>query len=259
MNTKERDSRLDGKPVPENLPEELLPLYDWWMLNGQKFIVCLVTVAVIAAGVFVYRNHQVAKATAVNSALLNAQSVEDLEIAVSENGGAKGGNALRLRLAKEYFNSGKYEDSLRIYDECLAGGNLAGFESIAILGRAHALEAVGKNEEALKEYRSFQKEFENSYLILKAQLGEARALALLGKKAEAKEYLENLKVKLADDGMAEARINALIKLVDRYTPRAKRSLFEMSDEILKKGEKAPAIPAVAEKPAAVSTNAPAKK
>ena len=24
-------------PIPENLPEELLPLYDWWKANGKRF------------------------------------------------------------------------------------------------------------------------------------------------------------------------------------------------------------------------------
>lgn len=259
MKTKERDSRLDGRPVPENLPEELLPLYDWWLLHGQKFILCLVVGAVAATGVYVYKNHRQAKATAVNTAVLQAQSVEDLEIAVSENGGSKAGNALRLRLAKEYFDAGKYEDALRIYDECLAKGSLAGFEEIATLGRAHALEAVGKNDEALAAYRNFQKNCEKSFLVNKAQLGEARALALLGKKDEAKALLENLKVKLAGDNGAEARIEALTKLIERYEPRAKRSLFELSEEIVKKGAAAPLVPAVAEKPAAVSTNTPAKK
>lgn len=263
MNSNQRDSRFDGKPIPENLPEELLPLYDWWTVNGQKFIICLAVGIIAIAGFYAFKNYRNAKATAVNTAVLQAQSVEDLEIAVSENGSAKGGNALRIRLAKAYFDAGKYEDALRVYDECLAKGSPEGFEEIVTLGRAYSLEALGKNDEALAIYRKFQKDNAKSFLILKAQFGEARALALSGKKDEAKAFLEELKVSLDDDAAAVAAIDNLSKLIERYTPRAKRSLFELSEDIVKKDaavvpELAPAAAPKADA-AKTATNAPAVK
>ena len=55
MSTEKSKADKTTKPVlhtiPENLPEELLPIYDWWKTKGPAFLTALATAAVLAGGV----------------------------------------------------------------------------------------------------------------------------------------------------------------------------------------------------------------
>ena len=75
-------------------------------------------------------------------------------------------------------------------------------------------------------------------------MGEARILALQGKKDEAKKRLENLKAKVSDAPGWEMTIASLEGVITRYEPRAARSLFDAANEAVKKAD-SPAAPAPA--------------
>ena len=238
-------------PVPENLPEELLPLYDWWKANGTHFLVVAACVVIVCVAVFGFRQYRAGKIAMANQELLQAQSVEDLEAAVNKYGNMKAGQAIRLRLAKAYFDAGKYEASLGAYDAYLSKESAQeGFADIARVGRACALEGLERYDEALAAFRAFQKDYPESFLIRQAQFGEARVLCLSGKKDEASKFLENLKAKVTGKTNDELAIANLQDVIARYEPRVSRSLFQMAEEISKK----PAVPEV--KPAAKADAAP---
>ena len=103
----------------ENLPAfvkaapELLPVWDWWVKEGKSTLAMLLVVAIAVMGFYTWKNYQKRNAAAANQVLMNAISTEDLESAVSDYGSTKVGPALRLRLAKSYYdeaidNSAKY-------------------------------------------------------------------------------------------------------------------------------------------------------
>lgn len=241
-------------PIPANLPEELLPLYDWWKANGSHFLITLTAAAVLIGGAFAFKQHRSSKIAGANQDLLKASSLDDLETAVAKYGATQAGNAARLRLAKAYFDASKYDESLGAYDTCLSKGAPAGFKEVAELGRAHALEALGRLDEALAAFQTFEKANEGHFLQPQAVLGVARVLTLQGKKDEAKKILEELKAKKTGDSAWEMAIASLEGVVNRYEPRAARSLFEAADEAAKPsvtpGTAAPSAPAVPDADAA---------
>jgi len=218
------------QPIPENLPEELLPLYDWWKAKGPQSIISISAVALIGFGAFAFIRYKKSKAAEANIEMRQAVSVDDLEAVVAKYGNLKPGNTTRLRLAKAYYDASKYKEALEAYDACTSKGVSKEFADLILLGRAHALEALEKNEEALQIFKDFSENHKESYLYPQAKMGLARVLTRQGNKDEAKKLLEELKAEKTDDPMWEMTIANLEDVVERYEPRSKRSLFDMADE-----------------------------
>ena len=274
------ENKAPNEVPNENLPAfvkaapELLPVWDWWVKEGKSTLAMLLVVAVAVMGFYAWKNYQKRNAAAANQVLMNAISAEDLESAVSDYGSTKVGPALRLRLAKAYYDgaiddSTKYEKALKIYDELIKSSDNAAFADVAVVGRAYSLEGLEKYDEAQKAFEGFAQASTNSYLLLTAQLGAARCKMLGGRKDEALKDLEALKAD-AKDEMAKARIDSLIDVVKRHDPSRKRlaaSMFDLADSAQKsldaeKKAEAPAAkpapaPAPAAKPAAPEADKPA--
>jgi predicted negative regulator of RcsB-dependent stress response len=219
--------------VPNNLPLEMLPLYDWWKANGGQFLITLITTAILLGGAFAFVQYRSAKTANANKEMLQATSLEELESVVAKYGSTKAGNAARIRLAKAYFDASNYEEALNVYDTCLRKGAPSGFAEIVDLGRAHALEALSRLDEALAVYETFNKASSDHFLHPQAQMGIARIYTLQGKKDEAKKLLETLKAQKTSSATWEMAIANLEGVVNRYEPRAARSLFEAANEAAK--------------------------
>jgi tetratricopeptide (TPR) repeat protein len=234
-----------AKPIPENLPEELLPLYDWWKAKGAQSLLTAGAVAVIAISALAYMHYRKTRNVEANIQLTNANSLEELETAVAEYGDLPAGNALRLRLAKTYYDAAKYEEALQTYDECAAAGPPEGFEDIVTLGRAHSLEALEQNDAALEIFRNFAEDCKESFLYPQAVMGMARVMTMQNRKQEAKHLLEELKAEKSDEPIWEMAIANLEDVIDRYEPRSKPSLFDMAESAEKQlqQEEVPASPA----------------
>jgi len=245
-------------PIPENLPEELLPLYDWWKANGKQFLVTAVAAAVLLGGAFVFKHMRAGKIASANQELLKANSLDELEAAVAKYGSTKAGNATRIRLAKAYYDASKYEEALQAYELCLRKGAPAGFTEIAELGRAHALEGLNRLDEALLAFQTFDKSHADHFLRPHAAMGVARVMALQGKRDEAKKLLENLKAEKTDVPAWEMAIASLEGVVTRYEPRAERSLFDAADAAAKAAQDVtPAAAPAAAAPVAAPAPVPA--
>lgn len=243
------------RTIPKNLPIEMLPLYDWWTTNGSQFVITVITVVVVGGGAFAFKQYREDKIASANKELMKANSLDELETAVAQYGSIKAGNAVRLRLAKAYYDASKYEEALNTYDSCLSKGAPKGFEEIAQLGRAHALEGLSRLDEALAAYQAFDKASAGHYLQPQAQTGIARIYTMQGKKAEAKKLLETLKAQKTGTPAWEMAIANLEGVIDRYEPRAARSLFEAADAAAKS---VPAPAGVAPAPVPAPVPAPAK-
>jgi tetratricopeptide (TPR) repeat protein len=230
--------------IPKNLPLEMLPLYDWWKANGSQFLITLIAVAVVGGGAFTFKMVRENKISEANKELLKASSLEELETAVAQYGSLKAGNAARLRLAKAYYDASKYDEALDAYETCLRKGAPKGFEEIAQLGKAHALEGLNRLDDALAAYQAFDKASAGHFLQPQAQMGIARIYTLQGKKDEAKKLLETLKAQKTGTTALEMAIANLEGIIDRYEPRAARSLFDAADAAAKTVP-APAAPAPA--------------
>ncbi len=267
-----------NETVPEHIPDfvkkapELLPVWDWWVKEGRSTLMMLAIAGAVVGAFYGIRGYLRSREAAANAALANSYTTEDLEAAVSSYGSSKVGAALRLRLAKAYYDAERYQDALDAYEGLVAkAAKIPAFADVAEMGRAYSLEGLKKYKEAGEAYSAFAADASktNSYLALTAKLGSARCQALVGDKDAAVKALEAIKATLKDDKMEELRVDRLIDAVKRYEPgRAPRSLFDAADAAEKaiESEKAattnvpaakPAAPAPAAKPAA--TNSPASK
>jgi hypothetical protein len=232
---------------------ELLPLWDWWVKEGRSTLMMLAVAGLVVAGFYAGRNWLRSRDAAANNALTNAYTTEDLEMAVSSYGGTKAGAALQIRLAKSYYDAERYEEALNTYDALIAkAAKNAAFADIAAVGRAYALEGLGKAKEAGEAFAAYADDPAHaaSYLLLTAKLGAARCKALAGDKDGAAKAFDALKA-AAKDEMAKARIERMADAVARHDPtRAARSLFDAANaaaEAVAAEKKAEAKPAAPEK------------
>ncbi len=265
----EKNNKTTLESIPEFVKKapELLPVWDWWVKEGKSTLMMLVVAAAAVGAFYGVRNYLRARDAGANQALVNAYSVDDLEAAVSSYGSSKVGPALKLRLAKSYFDAERYQDALDVYTGLSADADeFPAFADVAEIGRAYSLEGLAQYKEAQAAYSAFAQDTAktNSYLALTAKLGVCRCQALAGDKDGAVKALEALKPALADDKLAEMRVDRLIDAVKRYdAKRAPRSLFDaanaaeksLADEKAAKPEVKPAAkpaanPAPAAKPAA---------
>lgn len=202
----------------KNIPEELLPVIEWWERHGKNALVVVGVSAACVAGYYGVKNWRESRRIAAADALFSAYSVQDLEGAVAKFGDTKSGPALRQRLAQKYFDDGNYQLALEAY-EALDGKAPEGFEDVPVVGKAACLEALGQFEKACDAYRAFAESKPKSLYALTAKLGLARTLAAQGRRDEAVKGLEAAKAEVADDEVAKSRVEATLDLVKRWEKR----------------------------------------
>lgn len=197
---------------------ELLPLIEWWEKDGKQTVVYLLVAAIAVGCWYAWKGHRASVRAAASDALVSAYTTEELEEAVTKFAGTDTAGALRIRLAKSYFDAGRYEDALAQY-EGLSGQAPDGFADIPAVGRAQCLEALGKFDEAAKAFDAFAEANPKHYLTLTAQLGAVRCFVQNGDKKKALARIDALKAAHKADALATARIEAIEQLVER-TPHA---------------------------------------
>ena len=194
---------------------EFLPLIEWWEKDGKQYVAGLLIAAVALGGWYGWKHYRVASAESAAEAVASAFTTEELEDAVSRHSGSESAGVLRIRLAKSYFDAGRYEEALSAY-EALEADAPDGFADIPAVGRAQCLEALSRFDEALKAFDAFAEANPSSYLALTAKLGAARCVAQSGDKAKALERIAALKSDASGDEMAKARIEAVEDAIKRY-------------------------------------------
>ena len=221
---------------------ELYPLIEWWEKDGKSTVIWLLVAAIAVGGWYGWKNHKAAVKAASSDALVNAYTTEEIEDAVAKFSGSATEGALKLRLAKSYFDAGRYEEALAQYAG-LVGNAPDGFADVPVVGQAQCLEALGKFDEAQKAFDAFAGASPKSCLALTAQLGAARCFVQAGDKKKALARIEALKAANKDDEIAKARIEATETAINRFGQKAAPASAPKAEE--KKPESKPA-----EKPAA---------
>ena len=201
---------------------ELLPLVEWWEKDGKSTVIWLLVAAIAVGGWYGWKNHRAAVKAAASDALVNAYTTEEIEDAAAKFAGSATEGALKLRLAKSYFDAGRYEEALAQY-EALEGNAPDGFADIPAVGKAQCLEALGKFDEAAKAFDAFAEASPKNYLTLTAQLGAARSFAQAGDKKKALARMEALKAANKDDELSKARIEATETAIKRFDPSSAKA------------------------------------
>ena len=264
---KNKEQTSEQLPAFVKKAPELLPIWDWWVKEGKSTLTMLVIAGAVVGAFYGIRGYLRSRDASANAALANSYTADDLEAAVSSYGSSKVGPALKLRLAKAYYDAERYQDALETYDALVAKADkIPAFADVAYIGRAYSLEGLKKYQEAREAYGAFAKDASktNSYLALSAKLGDARCQALAGDKDGAVKALDAIKETVKGDKMAEMRAERLTDAIKRYEPgRTPRSLFDAADAAEKaleseKKAKAPEAKPV-EKPAETPAAKPAAK
>jgi tetratricopeptide (TPR) repeat protein len=195
------------------------PLADDFVREVKATVPWLLAAAVAVACFYGVKNYRAARKAAASEAFVSAYTTEELEEAVSKFGGSDAGGALKLRLAKKYFDGARYQEAMDIYASVSGENAPDGFADIPEIGKAQCLEAMGGYADALAAYEAFAETNPDSYLALSARLGSARVLAQLGEKDKALARLAEIKASVKGDSVSEARVDAVEDCVKRYEAR----------------------------------------
>lgn len=185
------------------------------MQEIKSTIPWLIVAALAVGGYYGVKNYLENRRIESSNSLVASYTTDEFEGAVQKFGSTDAGGALKLRLAKKYFDDGRYEEAIEIYDG-LASKAPEGYADIPAVGKAQCLEAQGKYAEALSAYEAFAGANPKSFLALAAKLGAARAIALGGDKEKALAKLAEIKESVKDDEVAKARVESVEDTVKRY-------------------------------------------
>ena len=185
------------------------------MQEIKSTIPWLIVAALAVGGYYGVKNYLENRRIESSNALVASYTTDEFEGAVQKFGSSDAGGALKLRLAKKYFDDGRYEEAIEIYDG-LAAKAPEGYADIPAVGKAQCLEAQGKYAEALSAYEAFAEANPKSFLALAAKLGAARAIALGGDKEKALAKLAEIKESVKDDEVSKARVESVEDTVKRH-------------------------------------------
>ena len=194
---------------------ELFPLIEWWEKDGKQTVIWLLVAALAVGGWYWWKGHRASSRAAAADAVMNAFTTEELEDAVAKFSGSDAIGALRIRLAKKYFDDGRYQEALDQYTALSGDKAPDGFADIPEVGKAQCQEALGNYAEALAAYEAFAEANPSSYLALTAKLGSARVLALSGDREKALQRLAEIKESVKGDAVSEARVDATEDCIKR--------------------------------------------
>ncbi len=156
------------------LPEEIQQLKNFWDNYGQHILtgICVILALILAYNLF--NRWTGKKAEKQSFAHSQANTIEDYERFLADEGENYITPMARLNLAKALYRDGRYEDSLAKYNEIISGESLPELLNIAHLGKAASLEALKRTEEALSVFDAFCKENPDNYLYSISAMGVAR-------------------------------------------------------------------------------------
>ncbi len=214
--------------IPERIPEEIQPLYQWFKQHGVNVLVLTGVVVLALVSGLMYLRHQRTRGIEASMALAGAESIESLENLLDEYGRTKVGPLLRLRLARMRYDAGQYDQALELYNEFLKRHERHAMADIARLGRAEALEGRQEYPEALAAYQEFVAAHPEHYLRPLAQMGVARCLAAQERKAEALDQVDRILIAEADT-VWEPMARNLRGVIERFDGFRGEGIFDRLD------------------------------
>jgi len=250
MSEQPKDSADTPAPVPAYVPEDLVHAWLWCRANGAQWLVMIAVAVLLAVGVSVFLQYREGQAAKASAQLLAQPTVEALEKSAADFGGTPPGAAVKLKLAKAYYDAGRYADALAKYDDFMKENSSFPFVDVALVGRGYALFGLNRTDEAIAVFRSFREKNPGHYLTQQATFGEVACLAMQGKKDAAKALLQELRAANRETPW-ESAAKRMDGAIDRYQARPARSLLEQANAL------APitALPKSAPGPVSTSTNA----
>ncbi len=173
----------------------------------------VVTICVLILGSKFFQAQGIKKETAADAALMQANSIPDLQAIVDHYGSTSAGPIAWMSLARETFNSGKIDEAEALYTQFIKQHGELQLAVQAELNVIACKEANGLQDDALLLYGQFIKEHKNSFLVPTAMMGKARCLESLGQLDEAQIAYEDLIINFPENTwgqMAEANLRMML-------------------------------------------------
>lgn len=209
-------------PIPEKMPDELVPLYQWWVLKGKSYITAIAIGLLVALCIVYFKNYRARQNAVAASAAFESGSAEALEEANSKFGGTASGPVIRLRLAVAYYAEKRYDEAAQTFGQFVRENGDSPLLDAAVMGEAVSLEAQEKYAEAQLSFEKVVAKGEASSYTDAAVVGKARCLAAVGKKDEAKAFIrESVK--------DEAAAAQYCGMIDRYVKPEAPKGFSIDD------------------------------
>lgn len=235
------------------VPEELVPVVQWWQDHGVKTLCYVVPILLVIGAGYLYHARHSDNTVGAASSLATAGNMEEILRVVTEADTSVSPLA-KLQLANNLYHSANYSEALGLYDALLVECDDPALKDIAVVGRIYALSALNRDDEAATAAEQAAATIaEGHYLYADLLKAKATILCKQGDKEAAKAVLAPLlnapegSDLAAQKGLAER----LVKAIDAYTKKAPAALpTELPTE-------AAALPAEPAAPEAPATEAPA--
>lgn len=198
------------------LPEELHQIKEFWEANGQRILTVICIVLAVTLGIRFYRSRTVQAQEEATAAFGMPASVEQAQSIADEYAGTHIEALSRLNLAMALYDDGRFDDARLLYQDLAQA--LPNHEIIApsaILGEAHALEAVQRTEEALKIFSAFTERETPAFVTPMAFLGKARCEFALDRLDDALTTLELFANTREEDDYWKQRADRLGEILKR--------------------------------------------
>lgn len=199
-----------ARPELEDRTESAM---DWVRTNGKALAAAAILVAVLVAGVFLYRQWRASRAEAAERVLSTGRqsyaqgnlplAQTDLRRVITGFGGTSAASQATMLLAQVYYEQGKPDSGLAVLNEGRpAGPDEAAFEALKGAG----LEQKGEFAQAAQRYRAAAQASSGTSARQRYLADAARALAAGGDKAEAAAIWSQLAEDESSAFAAEARV-----------------------------------------------------
>jgi TolA-binding protein len=154
-----------------------------------------------------------AKVAAADSALMSANTPEDLQTILNKYAGTPSAPIAMVGLAREKFNEGKIDEAEALYTEFASTYKKHELALQVQLNLISCTEEKGQLDEAQQAYSAFATEHPKTYLAPLALIQKARCLEALGQIDEAQAVYEDLVINYADENwarVAQTKLNTML-------------------------------------------------
>jgi len=223
---KKKKAPLQPQHSPEHSPqhEEVLKKQALEQREVKEVLVFLqkyakpTAIAIIAICVIVladkfFKAQRHTKEATADTALIHAQSTEDLQAIVDDYASTPAGPLALMVLAREKFNEGQFDEAETLYTRFTKKHGGHELAAQAELNLVTCKEAKGQLGDAHLLYGEFVKKHAGSYLVPSAMMSQARCLEALDQLDEAQIAYEDIIVNFPETSwsrVAEANLKTVL-------------------------------------------------
>ena len=208
----QHEEQLKKQVLEQQEVKEVLTFFSKY---AKPAVIGVVAISVIFLTNALFRNNRLKKEAAADTALMQAGSVEELQIIVDKYASTPSEPFALMRLALEKFQDGQIEEAEGLYKRFIEKHGNHELAAQAKLNLITCKESKGQLNEAQALYGTFAKEHETSFLAPSAMMSQARCLEALNQPEEARIVYEDIGAKYPNPTWARPAASKLKVLLGK--------------------------------------------